>query len=301
MCSSEQLMLTLVVAFRSDLNFSPWGLVVVAVDTNRIMKVGLELAGWKKMPADSAVHIKGKNIRKVLIGIDIGTAELMLAKQLECDAVIAHHPIGTAAVNFYKVFDRHVDYMVEHGVPKKIARTAVEKLKERIETRNHADIYSDVVGAAKALGMPLVNIHQPCDEFMRQVILRAIKAGRTEYVSDIVKSISKIPEFSHAATRVKVRFGNQNNKAGHWSLVVAAGTNGGFSIARAYFQHGISTVIYLHIDYGELIKMREEKLKGNLVVMGHLGGDSIGLNGLADRLENLGVKTVRIGILPNGG
>jgi putative NIF3 family GTP cyclohydrolase 1 type 2 len=277
------------------------GLVVVAVDTNRIMKVGLELAGWKKMPADSAVHIKGKNIRKVLIGIDIGTAELMLAKQLECDAVIAHHPIGTAAVNFYRVFDRHVDYMVEHGVPKKIARTAVEKLKERTETRNHADIYGDVVGAAKALGMPLVNIHQPCDEYMRQVILRAIKAGKTEYVSDIVKSISKIPEFCHAATRVKVRFGNQNNKAGHWSLVVAAGTNGGFSIAKAYFQHGVSTVIYLHIDYGELIKMREEKLKGNLVVMGHLGGDSIGLNGLADRLENLGVETVRIGILPNGG
>jgi putative NIF3 family GTP cyclohydrolase 1 type 2 len=294
-------MLTLIVAFRSDLNFSSWGLVVVAVDTNRIMKVGLELAGWKKMPADSAVHIKGRNIRKVLIGIDIGTAELMLAKQLECDAVIAHHPIGTAAVNFYRVFDRHVDYMVEHGVPKKIARTAVEKLKERIETRNHADIYSDVVGAAKALGMPLVNIHQPCDEYMRQVILRAIKAGRTEYVSEIVKSISKIPEFRHAATKVKVRFGNQNNKAGHWSLVVAAGTNGGFSIAKAYFQHGVSTVIYLHIDYGELIKMREEKLKGNLVVMGHLSGDSIGLNGLADRLENLGVETVRIGILPNGG
>lgn len=273
--------------------------VVVVVDTERIMKVGLELAGWKKMPADSAVHIKGKNISKVLIGIDIGTAELMLAKQLECDAVIAHHPIGTAAVNFYKVFDRHIDYMVEHGIPKKIARVAVEKLKERIETRNHAEIYSEVIGAAKALNMPLVNIHQPCDEYMRQVILRAIKAGKTEYVFDIVKSISKIPEFRHAATKVRVRFGNQNNKAGHWSLVVAAGTNGGFNIAKAYFQYGVSTVIYLHIDYGELVKMREEKLEGNLVVMGHLGGDSIGLNGLAERLENLGVETVMIGILPN--
>jgi hypothetical protein len=201
----------------------------------------------------------------VLIGIDIGTAELMLAKHLECDAVIAHHPIGATAVNFYKVFDRHIDYMVEHGVPKKIAREAVAKLKERIETRNHANIYSDVVGAAKALCMPLVNIHQPCDEYMRQVILRAIKAGRTEYVSDIVKSISKIPEFRHAATEV----------------------------------HGVSTVIYLHIDYGELMKIREEKLEGNLVVMGHLGGDSIGLNGLAERLENLGIETVRVGILPN--
>jgi hypothetical protein len=33
--------------------------------------------------------------------------------------------------------------------------------------------------------------------------------------------------------------------------------------------------------------------------MGHLGGDSIGLNGLAERLENLGIETVRVGILPN--
>ncbi|MFL6526302.1 MAG: hypothetical protein ACJ70Q_09190 [Nitrososphaera sp.] len=273
--------------------------VVAVIDTNRVMKEGLELAGWKKMPADSAVHIKGKNIHKVLIGIDIGAAELLLAKQLGCDAVIAHHPIGTTAVNFYKVFDRHIDYMVEHGVPKKIARNAVEKLKERIETRSHADIYSDVIGAAQALSMPLVNIHQPCDEYMRQVIFRAIKAGKTDYVSDIVKSISKIPEFRRAITKVRVRFGNQNNKAGHWALVVAAGTNGGFNIAKAYFQSGVSTVIYLHIDYGELIKMREEKLEGNLVVMGHLAGDSIGLNGLAERLENLGIETVRVGILSN--
>jgi putative NIF3 family GTP cyclohydrolase 1 type 2 len=292
-------MFYLVMACRSDLNFALYRLVAMAVDTDIIMKVGLELAGWKKIPADSAVHVKGKNISKVLIGIDIGTAELMLAKQLGCDAVIAHHPIGVAVVNFYKVFDRHLNYMIEHGVPKKIARQAVEKLKERIETHTHADIYNDVAGAAKVLGMPLVNIHQPCDEYMRQVILRAIMAGRTEYVSDIVKSISKITEFRHAATKVRVRFGNQNNKAGHWALVVAAGTNGGFHVAKAYFQHGVSTVIYLHMDYGELTKMREEKLEGNLVVMGHLAGDSIGLNGLAERLEDLGIETVRVGILSN--
>jgi putative NIF3 family GTP cyclohydrolase 1 type 2 len=250
------------------------------------------------MPADSAVHVKGRNINKVLIAIDVGTAELMLARQLGCDAVIAHHPIGIAHVNFYKVFDRHVDFMVEHGVPKKVARQAVEKLKDRVETRNHANIYSDVVGAAIALGMPLVNIHQPCDEYMRQVILQAVKSGKTEYVSDIVMSISRIPEFRRAATRVQVKLGSGKNRAGRWALVVAAGTNGGHHIAKAYLQHGVSTVIYLHVDYGELTKMREDNLAGNLVVMGHLAGDSIGLNGLADRLERLGVETVRVGILP---
>ncbi|HEY7506649.1 MAG TPA: hypothetical protein VH621_03525 [Nitrososphaera sp.] len=270
----------------------------MAVDTEEIMKVGLELAGWKKMPADSAVHIRGRNIRKVLIAIDVGTAELLLARQLGCDAVIAHHPIGVSSVNFYKVFDRHVDFMVEHGVPKKTAREAVEKLKERVAMRNHADIYSDVVGAAKELGMPLVNIHQPCDEYMRQMILKAIKSCSTKYVSEIVKSIGRIPEFRRAETKVEVKLGSGKSNAGRWALVVAAGTNGGYHIAKAYMQHGVSTVIYLHVDHGELTKLREDNLGGNLIVMGHLAGDSIGLNGLADRLEEAGVETVRMGILP---
>ena len=300
-CSSEQLILALVMACRSDLNFSLCRLVAVAVDTDRIMKVGLELAGWKKMPADSAVHIKGKNINKVLIGIDIGTAELMLAKQLECDAVIAHHPIGATAVNFYKVFDTHIDYMVEHGVPKKVAREAVEKLKERIETRNHASIYSDVVGAAQGAW------HASCQypPAMRRIHATGYiprHQGQQDRIRirycQIHWQDPRIPPCCQDQGD-RVRFGNQNNKAGHWTLVVAAGTNGGFNIAKAYFQHGVSTVIYLHIDYGELVKMREEKLEGNLVVMGHLGGDSIGLNGLAERLENLGIETVRVGILPN--
>jgi len=42
----------------------------VAIDTNRIMKVWLELASWKKMPADSGVLVNGKYYNKVLVGID---------------------------------------------------------------------------------------------------------------------------------------------------------------------------------------------------------------------------------------
>lgn len=270
---------------------------MAGVDTEKIMRVGLELAGWKKMPADSSVHVKGRNINKVMIAVDVGTAELLLAKSLGCDAVIAHHPIGIAAVNFYRVFDRHVDYLTEHGVPKKVAKGAVGKLKDRVETRTHADIYGDVVGAARAIKMPLVNIHQPCDEYMRKTIFQKIKSGRTEYVSDIVKSVQEIPEFKHAATRVKVRYGSEKNKVGHWALVIAAGTNGGYPIAKAYFQHGVDTVIYLHVDYGDLTKLKEDKLKGNLVVLGHLAGDSLGLNALADRLEAIGVECVRIGLI----
>ena len=271
---------------------------MVTVDTDRIMKIGLDLAGWDKIPADSAIHVKGRNIRKVMIAVDVGTAELMLARDLGCDAVISHHPLGVAAINFYKVLDRHVEYMEDQGIPRRVATQAVGKLKERVETRNHAEIYSDVVGAAEAMDMPLVNIHQPCDEYMRKIILKNIRSGRTKYVSDITTSISRIPEFYRAATKPRARLGTGKSRAGRWALVVAAGTNGGYHVARAYFDHGISTVIYLHIDYGDLTKLRDEKPKGNLLVLGHLAGDSIGLNGLGDRLESIGVETVRLGIIP---
>jgi putative NIF3 family GTP cyclohydrolase 1 type 2 len=271
----------------------------VAIDTEMIMKIGLDLAGWKKLPADSAVHVGGRGIRKVLMAIDVSAAEIALAKSLGCDAVIAHHPIGVAAINFYRVFDRHIEFMIEHGVPRDIAKMAVKKLQERVETRSHADIYSQTIESARLMKMPLVNIHQPCDEYMRQVILETIQSSKkVEYVSDIVKSVGRIPEFKNAKTKVKVVLGSEKNRAGHWALVVAAGTNGGYHVAKAYYAHKVSTLIYLHVDYGDLVKMREEKLDGNLVILGHLAGDSIGMNGLAARLEKEGVETVRLGILP---
>ncbi|MFQ5921008.1 MAG: hypothetical protein ACE5JV_03225, partial [Nitrososphaerales archaeon] len=67
--------------------------------------------------------------------------------------------------------------------------------------------------------------------------------------------------------------------------------------ARAYFEHGVSTVIYLHVSGEDLGRLRAEKVRGNLVILGHLAGDSIGLNGLADALEQKGIEVVKLGII----
>jgi hypothetical protein len=109
-----------------------------------------------------------------MLMIDVSTADLMLAKNLGCDAVITHHPIGIAAINF-KVIDRHIDYMKENGISENTARTSILDLKRRIEIRNHTQIYSSAIDSAKILNMPLVNIHQPCDEYAKRVILKRFK------------------------------------------------------------------------------------------------------------------------------
>ncbi len=267
------------------------------MNTEEIMDLALKLADMKSIPADSAIHVPGKNINKVLLCIDADPAELMLAKNLECDAVIAHHPIGKASLNFHLVFDRHVDYMLEHGIPKQVAEEAVQKLKERVALRSHTAIYTQTVAVAEKLKMPLVNIHLPCDELMRRTILAQLKSSRIEKVSDIKPSVERIPEFKNAATEVQVPYGDPSSKAGKYALVVAAGTNGGYPVARAYFEHGILTVIYLHVNGEDLAKLKEDKVKGNLVILGHLAGDSVGLNQLADALERDGVEVVNLGII----
>src|SRR3569833_1746513 len=112
------------------------------IDTEGIMKIGLELANWKKLPYDSAIHVRGKNIRKVLLTIDVTVADLMLAKSLHFDAVVGNLQFGIAALKYHRVFDRHIDYMIDHNIPKDIAEHAVKKLIAKAELRSHANIYN---------------------------------------------------------------------------------------------------------------------------------------------------------------
>jgi hypothetical protein len=270
----------------------------MTVSTNDIMKIGLDLVGWLRMPPDSAIHVKGNSIHRALITVDVSTSELILAKNIGCDVVIAHHPIGVSSMEFHRVFDRHTQFMIQNGVPDNEARNAVSRLKRRIQIRSHANIYKQIVDTAGILKMPLINIHQPCDEFMRRIILEKIKDHKHHHkISDLLKLIDEIPEFNNAVSRPIVALGSAKSNVGRIALVLAAGTNGGYPIAKLYYEHGVSTVIYLHIDPTDAAKLNDEKIRGNLVILGHLAGDSIGLNALADKIELEGVETVRMGLI----
>lgn len=129
--------------------------------------------------------------------------------------------------------------MKENGISEKTARSSVMDLKKRIEIKNHAQIYSSVIDSAKILGMPLLNIHQPCDEFGRRVISQKIQERNANLVSEIITALEEIPEFKKA----------------------------------------------------------ESKIQGNLVILGHLAGDSIGINALGNKLENEGIQVVRKDII----
>ena len=73
----------------------------------------------------------GKPIKRVLVGIDIDVAEILMAKEIGgIDLIIAHHPIGKGLAHLADVMDLQCDVLNFYGVPINIAEGL---MKESIE------------------------------------------------------------------------------------------------------------------------------------------------------------------------
>ena len=263
------------------------------LNTQQIMKTALRLAKFRNIPSDSEIHVKGRRLRKVLVAIDVGVGELMLAQNLECDGVIAHHPAGgRARIDGYKVFMRHVDQMKAAGVPANVAAEAVKSKYHALDIQHHPDNYDQTTSAAKKMGLPLLSIHSPCDELGRMMIVESIKdLVEEESVGRLVSTIGSFPEFRRADTRIEVRLGTPKNRIGKVAISHACYTNGGYDVAKAYFENGTGTLSYIHVSESDLSKLASEKT-GNLIVLGHIASDWLGINALLRELEKHDMEAV---------
>ncbi|MBO0887570.1 Nif3-like dinuclear metal center hexameric protein [Candidatus Bathyarchaeota archaeon] len=264
------------------------------LDTQRIMQTALRLAHFKTIPADSGIHVRGRKIRKVLVSIDVSTAELLLAKELGCDAVIAHHPAGgTAQLYGYEVFLRHIGQMRAAGVPADVAKEAVKNKYRVLDIQHHPENYDQTTNVAKRLGLPLLTIHSPCDEVGRRMLVEATKnIGENATVNKLVSTINAFPEYRNAETKIQVRLGSPKNRIGKLAISHAVYTNGGFDVAKAYYEHGIDTLCYIHISEPDLTKLASLKLGRNLIILGHIASDWLGINRLLRELEKNDVESV---------
>ena len=124
---------------------------------SEVLELSLELAGLSDVPADSGVLVPGELGDKVLFAIDVGVAELLLARELRASGVIAHHPPGgLPRLGWHEVLWRHAKLLISYGVPEEEARTAVGELVREFAARDHTANYDHVPAAARALGLPLV-------------------------------------------------------------------------------------------------------------------------------------------------
>jgi hypothetical protein len=74
---------------------------------------------------------------------------------------------------------------------------------------------------------------------------------------------------------------------------MAAGTNGGAGIYRTYYEHGIDTILAMHLDERDLRELELlRRPRANLIITGHMGSDSIGVNHVINALELRGLEVI---------
>ncbi len=269
------------------------------MDTEELMKLALNMAGMEEVPPDTEVHVQGDDLHRILMGIDIGEAELLVAKELGMDCVIAHHPAGgSARVRFHEVLRRHEEMMEAHGIPREAAMEAIAELTLSRELAGHSSNYDRVPSIARLLKLAFMNIHLPLDEIGRRRMAEHLRqCDDDSTVADAVSALNQLPEFQVAETAIEVRHGSVGNPLGSFVVAHGAGTNGGYPVARAYYTHAVDTIVYIHISPEDLKRIRSDpELKGkNLIVTGHIASDSLGINPYVGALRRRGLEVTCIG------
>ncbi len=266
---------------------------MAAITTERLMEIALEMAGWQDIPGDCAIYYPGTRISHLLIGIDVGPGELFMARQLGYHAVVAHHPAGYAGP-FWDVYRLHVPQMIAAGVPEDVAEQAVAARVEQFKAAAQRENYDHMASVARLLEVPFLNIHSPLDEVGRRIMqqtadaLLAAKPDAT--VAELRDALLQLPEYAAARTQMQVPLGDWDAPAGRVVVSHGAYTNGGYAVARAYLTSGVDTLCCIHFPLEDAQRLAAEGVSGNILVMGHIASDSVGLNPYVARLRSEGLE-----------
>ncbi|MDD5396852.1 MAG: NGG1p interacting factor NIF3 [Candidatus Moranbacteria bacterium] len=246
-----------------------------------------------------------KNIKRVMVGIDIDPAELMIARYLSdqnpkkpVDLVICHHPIGKSLADLGEVMPMMVDLLHMRGIPVNVAEGILKERIDQVEKNLHANNHYQVVDAARLLNMSLMNVHTPADNLSAQFVEKEIEKRGPMYVNEVIKALLEIPEYKEYAKRSggpKVFAGSESNRAGKIAATeFAGGTSYNAKMYQKLADAGIGTIISMH--QSEENRKEAQASHINVIVAGHLASDSLGMNLFLDELEKKGIE-----IIPCGG
>jgi putative NIF3 family GTP cyclohydrolase 1 type 2 len=241
---------------------------------------------------DSAI-LFGKpdlEIKKVMVGIDIEVAELLLADHIRqregLDLVIAHHPEGKSYAGLPEVMSLQIDLLTQAGVARKTAARLLQERMLEVERRVLPQNHTRPVDAARLLNMPFMNVHTPADNHVYRFLDGIFKRKKPRLVEDIVKILNAIPEYKIARnfnTGPRITLGSPKRQAGKILLEMTGGTEGSKDVFDKLYKADVRTLVAMHLSEEHFKKVKDANL--NVVIAGHISSDTLGLNLLLDNIE----------------
>jgi len=268
------------------------------MNTTELMNSALQLAQLNEKHYDTDIIVEGENIKKVLIGIDMETPELLLARTLGYDCVVSHHPkADSCIVDFAKVMDVQIDRMIKSGVPINKAQKALRKKQQSVDLGSHASNYDRVGSAAKLMNIPYLNIHIPADFITEKIVQdkldTAFNMKPKTKLKDIIDELNSWEYYQGKIAQPIIRVGSNEDYAGKIEVLMAGGTNGGTDVIKSYFEAGVGTIIAMHIPEDVKKAVIEQNI-GNIIIAPHMPSDSIGLLEIVKVWREQGVEVTCI-------
>lgn len=243
------------------------------------------------------LHIaQDKEIKKILIGIDIEPAEILLAKELGgIDLIISHHPLGRGLAHLSDVMELQVDVLNQYGVPVNIAEGLMRERISEVARGVNAANHQRTVDVAKLLGFNLICLHTACDNlaarFLKEKIEKEDSLTRLEDLLGILKQIPEYKEAVKIGAGPKIFVGKEENRSGKIALTeLTGGTEGSAKLYEKMAIAGIGTIVGMHVS--EEHKKEAEAAHINMVIAGHISTDSLGVNLFLDELEKKAIEIV---------
>ena len=244
-----------------------------------------------------------KKIKKVIVGVDIDTGEVMLANELNrqhpdnpIDLIIGHHPLSGGLAGLHEVMELQTEMYANYGVPINIADKLMRKRISEIERAVSGSNHGQSVDAAKLLDIPIMSVHTPTDNHVANYLYKEIKKREKDlvYVEDIMKFLKTIPEYQEAQKEKAgpmLFCGSNDNFAGKIAVTeITGGTDGAKELYERLAHAGVGTVLSMHLR--EEWKEEAQKHHLNVIMVGHMSSDSLGMNLFLDNLEKKGIEIV---------
>ncbi len=234
-------------------------------------------------------------VRGLLAGIDMETAEVLLADRLRdkgepIDLIFAHHPEGPGFARLDEVMLMQADLWHAHGVGLGVADSMIAVRADEVRRRLMPYNHYRAIQAAEALGFAVISCHTPADNSANAFVERFLAAGAPATLGNLIRALRTIPEYGDAAKKgygPELIRGDDAHRPGKVIVDMTGGTEGPIDALDRLRDAGVDTVVGMH--FSEEHRKRAESLHLNLVIAGHISSDTLGMNLVLDRIEAQGV------------